>query len=116
MFPFVLDSFEGVTTVTNGDFRIKETWRLRPELVGTLTVYGKLKFDAGVALEWADLSLLPRSGEYVIACATEGIEGLPIWAPANQNHTRWHLAKAKDVAGNDILTFTWTAGTAVIMR
>ena len=75
-----------------------------------------LKCDAGVALEWADLSLLPRSGEYVIACATEGIEGLPTWAPANPNYARWHLAKAKDADGNDILTFTWSAGTTVIMR
>ena len=120
MFPFVLDAFEGVTTVTNGNFRIKETWRLRPEYLtpadGTLTVCGKLKFDAGVVLEGENLSLLPRSREYVIARATEGIEGLPTWAPANPNYARWHLAKAKDADGNDILMFTWAAGTTIIMR
>ena len=77
---------------------------------------GKLKFDAGVVLEGENLSLLPRSREYVIARATEGIEGLPTWAPANPNYARWHLAKGKDAAGNDILTFTWAAGTTIIMR
>ena len=35
---------------------------------------------------------------------------------ANRNYTRWHLEKAQDANGDDILTFRWAAGTTVIMR
>ena len=116
--PLYVPRFEGVTTVTNGGLTVTESWTLRPEDVagGGLKVYGELKFKAGAALLWEDLSQLPRKPEKVLATATGGIDGMPTWTPANLASSRWRLAKAKDAAGNDILTFTWCAGTTFILR
>ena len=110
--------FEGVTTVTNGGLTVAESWKLRPEDVtgGGLKVYGELKFKAGAALLWEDLCQLPRKPEKVLATATGGIDGMPTWTAPDLASSRWRLGKAKDAAGNDILTFTWAAGTTIIMR
>ena len=116
--PLYVPRFEGVTTVTNGGLTVAESWKLRPEDVagGGLKVYGELKFKAGTALLWEDLSQLPRKPEKVLATATGGIDGMPAWNAPDLASSRWRLAKAKDAAGNDILTFTWAAGTTIIMR
>ena len=116
--PLYTARFEGVTTVTNGGVTITESWKLRPEDVagGGLKVYGELKFKAGATLLWEDLSQLPRKPVKVLATATGGIDGMPTWTAPDLAGSRWRLAKAKDAAGNDILTFTWAAGTTIIMR
>ena len=116
--PLYVPRFEGVTTVTNGGLTVVESWKLKPEDVvgGGLKVYGELKFKADAALLWEDLNLLPRKPEKVLAMATGGIDGVPTWTPADLASSRWRLAKAKDADGNDILTFTWCAGTTFILR
>ena len=116
--PLFVPRFEGATTITNGGLTVVESWKLKPEDVagGGLKVYGELKFKADAALLWEDLNLLPRKPEKVLATATGGIDGMPKWAPADLASSRWRLAKGKDAAGNDILTFTWAAGTTIIMR
>ena len=116
--PLFVPRFEGATTITNGGLTVVESWKLKPEDVAGdgLKVYGELKFKADAALLWEDLNLLPRKPEKVLATATGGIDGMPKWAPADLASSRWRLAKAKDAAGNDILTFTWCAGTTIIMR
>ena len=115
--PLYTPHFEGATTVTNGGVTIAESWTLRPEDVagGGLKVYGELKFKVDAALLWEDLNLLPR-GEYVIARATGGIDGLPRWTPADVASSRWRLEKVSSGNGCDILVFRWCCGTTVIVR
>ncbi len=91
--------------------------RCEPSQGGTLSVEGTLAFAGGCTLDWEDLPLLPRTNDYVIAVAAGGIEGLPIWSPADGTHnSRWHLAKEKNADGDDALTFRWRAGMIVLMR
>ncbi len=118
--PLVVDDFEGVTSVVNGGLNVAKRWRLSPEHVqggGALACEGRLSFSAGCALEWDDLSLLPRRGVYTIATAAGGIEGMPEWRPAAGDSRRcWRLARAQDASGRDTLTFRWSAGTVVTVR
>ena len=118
--PFVVDNLEGVTTVVNGGLTIRDSWTLSPDYVkgdgATLSVSGALTFREGCVLDWADLSLLPRSSDYVLAVAAGGISGVPTWKPESGTHGCWRLAKEKDAQGRDTLTFRWRAGTVVILR
>lgn len=120
----VLEGVNGAITNSNayfpgGSLTVAEKWLIKgtDSALGAkaLEVGGRLRFAPGAVLEWEDLPLLPR-GEYVLARSATGFDSLPEWRPANRNHSRWHLAKAKDADGNDILTFTWCAGTTVIIR
>ena len=118
--PFVVGDLEGVTTVVNGGLTIRDSWTLSPDYVkgdgATLSVSGALTFKDGCVLDWADLSLLPRSSDYVLAVASGGISGVPTWKPESGTHGCWRLAKEKDAEGRDTLTFRWRAGTVVILR
>lgn len=116
--PLIVDDFEGVTSVTNGGLTIRDSWTLSPARVraAALSVEGTLSFGDGCILDWADLSLLPRSSDYVLAVAKGGIDGLPAWNPKSATHSRWHLERGKDANGNDTLKFRWQAGTVVVLR
>lgn len=118
--PLFIGTLEGVTAVRNGGVKIGKSWKLdanRLKAGGALSVEGTLAFAGGCTLDWEDLPLLPRTNDYVIAVAAGGIEGLPIWSPADGTHnSRWHLAKEKNADGDDALTFRWRAGMIVLMR
>ena len=117
----VLEGVNGAVTNSNayfsgGSLTVGEKWRLSGSTVSgkTLKVSGKLKFVAGTALEWNDLSLLPRTN-HTLATATDGIEGLPAFdgnAPGNKG---WHLKKAA-IDGVETLTFFWRLGTMFTIR
>ena len=77
---------------------------------GTLKIQGKLKFAAGATLDCEDLSLVAH-GDYVLAEATEGIEGGPAFAGGRG----WHLDKV-NVDGKETLALRWQLGTALILR
>lgn len=116
--PFIVNDFEGITSVTNGGLKIRDSWTLSPTYMEgmALSVDGTLSFGDGCALDWEDLSLLPRSSDYVLAVAKGGIDGMPAWNPKSATHSRWHLVKGKDANGSDTLTFRWQAGTVVVLR
>ena len=120
--PLFVDRFEGVTSVTNGGLKVAERWRLAAASVqdgGALRVDGKLEFADGCALEWQDLSDLPRKGVYTIAAATGGIVGLPSWKPAadaNSKEKYWRLEKVTDASGVETLVFYRSVGAVIIVR
>jgi hypothetical protein len=120
----VLEGVNGAITNSNayypgGSLTVDGKWLIKgtDTALGSkaLEVGGSLRFAPGTALEWDDLSLLPR-GEYVLARAATAFDSLPEWRPAERNHTRWHLAKGLAASGRHTLTFSWASGTMISIR
>ena len=111
----VVPAFEGFTTVSNGTLHVKESWKVGPETPGLLKVGGRLVFDPGATFDLVCNGL--KHGNYVIAEATDGIEGFPDYVPGDDRVSQgWHLVKEKNAAGHDVLRLYWQSGAVIIVR
>ena len=118
----VLEDVNGVVTNSNayfpgGSLTVGQKWIVSGATTAnkTLKVTGKLKFAAGSVLEGADLSLLSRKTEHMLATATGGIEGMPAFDSNALGNNGWHLVK-ETVNGVESVKLFWRLGTTVVIR
>lgn len=117
----VLEGVNGAVTNSNayypgGSLTVGEKWIISGAATAnkTLKVTGRLKFAAGSVLESVDLAVLPH-GEYTLATATGGIDGMPAFDDMARGNKGWHLVK-ESVNGVESLKFFWQSGMAIVIR
>ena len=117
----VLEGVDGAVTNSNayypgGTLTVGERWIISGAATAnkTLKVTGRLKFAVGSVLDGADLEVLAH-GEYTLATATGGIDGMPAFDDRARGNKGWHLVN-ESVNGVESLKFYWQSGMAIIIR
>ena len=123
-----LKTVEGVGTVRNGAgyfkgrLAISDSWTVSAMDIAAgncLSVTdGSISFGENCTFDLSDIApgVLRYSTEYVLARATEGIEGLPTNASTDPDGKGWHLEKAVEPAGSTVLKCIWRRGLVISFR
>ena len=123
-----LKTVEGVGKVLNGSgyfkgrLAISDSWTISAAQIaagGCLSVTnGAIAFGEGCELKVEDIvrGTITHSGEYVIARATEGIEGLPVPPASDPNRKYWRLQKVEEPSGATALKLFWYKGITISIR
>ena len=123
-----LKTVEGMGNVLNGAgyfkglLSISDLWKISASQIVAgeclAVTDGTIAFGEGCVLEIEDISSggVRRSEEYVIARATEGIEGLPKLPDSDPNSKFWRMKKVVEPSGAVTLTFKWHKGFVMTVR
>lgn len=123
-----LETVEGLGTIKNGtghfkgELGISSLWKISAPQVGTektLNVQdGLIRFGEGCVLEIADImpGAISIGKEYVIARASEGIVGTPVFSSSDPAMKCWKVEKMTEASGDTVLKFVWHKGLSISIR
>ena len=116
-YPLPVQTFTGVTTVTNGGLNVCGTWAFAASDItagGCLDVDGKLSFAGGATVSFDDEGLKlkkPRQGSFTVITAKDGIENLP---EIDYDGDRWRFAVSAD--GKSLVATYIPPGALIIVK
>ena len=123
-----LKTVEGVGKVLNGAgyfkgrLSISDSWTVSAAQIaagGCLSVTnGAIAFGSGCVLKVEDIlpGTLSHSEEYVIARATDGIDGLPVPSATEPGGKYWKAQKSVESSGASVLKLFWRRGFVMSFR
>ena len=116
-YPLPVQTFTGVTTVTNGGLNVCGTWAFAASDItagGCLDVDGKLSFAGGATVSFDDEGLKlkkPQQGSFTVLRTKDGIENLP---EIDYDGDRWRFAVSAD--GKSLVATYIPPGALIIVK